>query len=373
MDIKKEVLSWEDLTTLELRAVYEQFGYQRYRMGKFEPYDIYLENRNFLKSETVLTFTDPSGRLMALKPDVTMSIVKNTQPDTVSQKLYYIENVFRMAPGGREYREIGQMGLEYIGANNAYAEAETILLALKSLETISPDYILSISHMGFMSAVLSSCGFDEATSLLAQNALRQKNLRELASIAAASGLSPEKKQLLLSAAGISRPVLQAIEQLRTLPLDSDMSAAIDELSAAVQALSAAGYADRVYFDFALINDMDYYNGIVFQGYIQGIPRTVLSGGRYDNLMRRFGKPQPALGFAVYLGELSRAFSQTNDYDTDILLIYGSSSPEAVMEKVSSLTRDGMSVRAEACDPGNIRAGKVFLFSDGQMTEVCSND
>ena len=105
MPVELERLAWEDKIKLTLRALYEQYGFRQYRMGKFEPYDMYYEHKDFLKSETVITFTDTAGRLMALKPDVTMSIVKGTQPDDDSRKLYYIENVFRMAPGSREYGE----------------------------------------------------------------------------------------------------------------------------------------------------------------------------------------------------------------------------------------------------------------------------
>ena len=72
-----------------LRALYEQYGYHLYRMAKFEPYDMYRENKNFLRGENIITFSNPNGVLMALKPDVTLSIVKNAKPDVKTQKLYY--------------------------------------------------------------------------------------------------------------------------------------------------------------------------------------------------------------------------------------------------------------------------------------------
>ncbi len=84
---------WE--LPLKLSYLYERRGYSRYRMGKFEPYDFYMENKQFLKSEGIITFTDAEGRLMALKPDVTMSILKSVAPDSGPRKLYYNESVFR--------------------------------------------------------------------------------------------------------------------------------------------------------------------------------------------------------------------------------------------------------------------------------------
>ena len=99
-------LPFREQLPLKLCSIYEQYGYKKYRMDKFELYDIYRENKSFLKYDGIITFTNPNGRLMALKPDVTMSIVKNTTDSSDSSKLYYNENVFRMKSGGTEYSEI---------------------------------------------------------------------------------------------------------------------------------------------------------------------------------------------------------------------------------------------------------------------------
>ena len=87
MEIETGRLPKDEQVPLLLRGLFEQRGYRRYRMSNFEAYDLYRENKNFLESEGIITFTDASGRLMALKPDVTMSIVKHTKPDAVSSKL----------------------------------------------------------------------------------------------------------------------------------------------------------------------------------------------------------------------------------------------------------------------------------------------
>lgn len=144
MEIETGRLPKDEQVPLLLRGLFEQRGYRRYRMSNFEAYDLYRENKNFLESEGIITFTDASGRLMALKPDVTMSIVKHTKPDAVSSKLYYVENVFRLAPQSGEYREISQMGLEFIGGQGGYAEAEAVELAVRSLAAIGPQSVLDV-------------------------------------------------------------------------------------------------------------------------------------------------------------------------------------------------------------------------------------
>ena len=94
MKYKKAKLKPDEKACLQLRGLYEQYGYKKYKMGKFEEYSLYAENKDFLGSDKVITFTDPDGRLLALKPDVTLSIIKNTNATSESnEKLYYLENV----------------------------------------------------------------------------------------------------------------------------------------------------------------------------------------------------------------------------------------------------------------------------------------
>ena len=156
-------LSKNEKAIYELRALYEHHGYSKYKMQKFEEYDLYADNKSFLKSDNVITFTDLSGKLMALKPDVTLSIAKNAlwKKDSF-QKVYYTENVYRGDKGAGEYKEIMQLGLEYIGDIDHYVMLEVLTLAAKSLESISGEYVMDISHMGFVAGLLESIGVREA-------------------------------------------------------------------------------------------------------------------------------------------------------------------------------------------------------------------
>ena len=151
----------EERITLRLRQLYERLNYRKFRMRKFEEYQLYADNKNFLKSENVITFHDLDGRLMALKPDVTLSIVKNTKADLAhTEKLYYIENVYRLSRHNHEYREISQMGLEYIGRVDGYAALEVVRLAMESLRVIDERFVLEFSHMGFVSGLLDNVNLD---------------------------------------------------------------------------------------------------------------------------------------------------------------------------------------------------------------------
>ena len=363
-------LTPEERIPLLLRSIYESYGYRRYTMGRFEPYDVYWQNRNFLKSEQVLTFSNFDGKLMALRPDVTVSIAKNIAADSVSAKLYYIENVFRQRQGSREYSEISQIGLENIGNDDVYSDGETLLLALKSLEQLSADYLLCLSHMGVISAVMDWCGLQDKRADDMLELLRQKNADGLRKLADSAGIDPDQTDLLVALARVSGEPKAVLEEINRLKQPENMSLSLARLADLNTLLCEAGYGNRLRLDFSVLCDLDYYNGLVFRGFIRQLPSAVLSGGRYDKLMARFDKPQPAIGFAVYWGEAERIFRSAPACDADILLLYGSSQAKDAMRIGDDLRRQGLSVRSEQSVPPDFRAKRTLRINrDGQTEEI----
>ena len=138
----------------QLNQLYEGYGYRKFRMSKFEDYDLYAQNKDFLKKGHIITFTDVDGSLKALKPDITLSIMKNNNGD--SEKVYYNENVYREMGG--IFKEILQVGVESVGQIDPYAEAEVIALAAKSLKLLSEDYVLDLSDVSFVRCLLGGMG-----------------------------------------------------------------------------------------------------------------------------------------------------------------------------------------------------------------------
>ena len=156
-------LSIPETIIFRLRSLYSRYGYTRFKMNKFEEYDLYANNKDFLISDGVLTFTDGNGKLMALKPDVTLSIVKNSRDqENTLQKLYYNENVYRVSRGALGFRELMQVGLECLGNVDTHCLAEVLTLAAKSLLTISSGSILDLSHLGLLDRLLAQTGVSEA-------------------------------------------------------------------------------------------------------------------------------------------------------------------------------------------------------------------
>lgn len=303
MEFALPALRPEEVVTLRLRALFEKQGYSLYRMGSFEEYDLYMQNRSFLSDEDIISFTGADGRLLALKPDVTLSIVKNT-PAGEQRRLYYTENVFRRSRQTGEYREIKQMGLEFIGGEGQQAETEVLQLALASLGAIGPA-ALDLSHMGVIEAVLACFETGEA-KLAAAEALRSKSPHAMQAAAEEAGLAPALAQTLAQLAGLSGPFEKTLPVAQRLAAEIPGAAlALGQLADLYGSLTGRRQAE-IRLDFSVKGDTDYYNGLVFQGYVKGVPRSVLAGGRYDNLLCRFNKQQGALGFALYLDELGRS-------------------------------------------------------------------
>lgn len=335
----------EETVISQLAELYESYGYSYYKVSRFEEYDLYARNRNFLSGGQILNFNDADGRLMALKPDVTLSIVKNTKDDEGMKKIYYKENIYRVPRSGSGFKEIMQSGLECIGDIDRYATGEVIMLAASSLESVSSEYILDISHIGITAGILESTADETADAIL--KAMSEKNAPMLEKICEKDRLPQEKKQLLEQLIRLYEPIGTGIERLKNMELPKECREAVTELEELCDVLKLYGIDKNIYLDFSIICDTDYYNGIFFKGFIAGIAESVLSGGRYDNLMRRMGKKSGAIGFAVYLNQLENLEAKTDRYDADVLITYSEGSDmKKIIEAAGSCIAAGKSVRVQ---------------------------
>ena len=304
MELDLDILRPQERLSLQLRLLYERAGFGQYRMGRFEEYGLYQQNRRFLTSDQVITFTDLDGRLLALKPDVTLSIAKNAQfEEGGCGRFYYAENVYRPSQESHTFQEISQMGLECIGAVDDAAAAQTASLAWQSLALTGRDFVLEASHMGFVTGLLDAVGAPEAVRPKLLSCVRDRNLHELKAAAEEAGLSRQGTDALCRLDSLAGDWEAVLAQAEPIALNAAMGAALEELRTLCGALAAQGQSLRL--DLSLVNDMEYYNGLVLQGYVAGLPRAVLKGGRYDPLAEQFRPGAKAIGFALYMGELDR--------------------------------------------------------------------
>lgn len=342
--------SQDERVVQRLRELYRCYGYTQYKMSKFEPYDLYVRNKSFLVSENILTFTDADGRLMALKPDVTLSIVKNAREGAGLQKVYYCENVYRTSPMTRGFREIMQTGLECVGEIDLVAMGEVLLLAARSLEAISENYLLDVSHLGFVAGLLDAAGVEEGDRVRLLELMGEKNVSTLERLCRELGLDPEASEDLCQLTALYGPPRELLPVLEEMVRGERMGEALGELRAVCDLVPE----EHLRLDFSVVNDMDYYNGFIFRGYLPGLPSGVLSGGRYDNLLHQMGRGDGAIGFAVYMNLLERLEKPKPGFDADLLLLYGDDTPAgAVFQEAELCRRMGQSVRVERQPPAGL--------------------
>ncbi len=338
----ENILTEEERVSLELRSLYQKYGYLPYKMSRFEGYDLYVANKEFLVGDGAITFNDTDGRLLALKPDVTLSILKNDGEEGEKRKVYYDENVYRISPKTRHFKEIRQVGLECLGDIGGYDVFETVFLAAESLAKISENFLLCISHLGLVSALLEEVG-GEAFAKQAMGYLAEKNAHEGEALCARYGVDSRVLKGLISAYGVSGKVLPKIKPLCQSGKAREAYATLENLCLA---LAKTKYADKILVDFSVGGDMHYYDDILFKGFIEGVGEGILSGGRYDKLLQRLGKNSGAIGFAVSLDALDGFGKQTPSVVDVLLLCDKNTSEERIANEVQALVSSGKSVRVQ---------------------------
>lgn len=362
----------DELIRLRLRGLFERRGFRRARVNKFEDYALYVENKNFLHSDNIITFMDMDGKLLALKPDVTLSIVRGVpnRPLPVPEKLYYIDEVYRLSRKNREYKVHKQIGVELIGQEDGFSNIEVVDLALQSLSMIGESFVLDISHLGFISGFMDSLALSEAAKKQVLAGIHSKSGHDVAAALTQAGVSQENVNRALTLCGLYGRFPDILPRAKDLIVCGQMQDAYDELSRLGEVMRPAGGAGRMNLDFSVVNDLDYYNGLIFSGYVEGVPKAALTGGRYDNLMRKMGKQSGAIGFAVSLGDIAAYLRTGRANDVDLLLLY----PEdcdyaALLEAVREKNEQGLSVRLERADCDLSQAG----FTWGTLCRFDGND
>ncbi len=361
----------DELTVLKLRKLYEERGFNKFRMSKFESYDFYAKNKDFLVGNRIITFTDLNGKLMALKPDVTLSIVKNADNTADRQKLYYTENVYRESKDIHEFKEISQVGLEVLGDIDLFQTVEIITLAVKSLLELDENAILEISHMGYTEGLLDCLTSDIHLRSELHKLFKEKNSHDLIKLAESNSLPKSPVNTAVDIMSCKSSNDETIENALANALNSRMQDAVKEVSAIFSLLKKSGLDKHIRIDFSVTDDPGYYNGILMHGYVHSIPRDVLSGGRYDSLMTKMGKDKTqAMGFAIYFDALDRKLHIKNKIGTDVIVVYNENSDiNSLADFCNRLESDGISYNAVAQMPKNCENSKIYYIEGSDVKEV----
>ena len=288
-----------------VRGCFARWGYQEVIPPTFEFYENLSIGASAELKEAMYRFLDQKGRTLALRADFTPQMARMAATKLFDQPMplrcSYVGSLFRYEePQAGRKREFTQAGIELIGADTAEADAEVVALSIAALEALElRSFQVNLGQMAFFRNLTRGLPGEAVVAI--RDAIDHKNQARLLDAVDQAGLAPGQSKLLKRLPGlIGGPDLleQARELSAGLDEDGGAHAALERLAEVYRLLEAYGVADRVILDLSEVRGMDYYTGITFRGVAPGLGWPVLSGGRYDELIARFGRPLAAIGFGI---------------------------------------------------------------------------
>ena len=334
-----------------LRQLFETNAFREVMTPGFEFYDVFDANAGDFPQESMYKLVDGKGRLLVVRPDSTIPIARLTatklQGHRLPIRLYYAQRIYRSRPtmSGRS-DEAMQMGVELIGSGSPKADLEVLTTAAQSLDSCGvADYRMEIGHIGIYKQLMEGLDVSGQVKEDIRSSIESKNYAALNDLLDGIGESPIAGVLKkLPALFGGREVFSQARTLFEIVHDPDLEASLDYLEEIYQSLEALGLGDRVMVDFGMVNQAEYYTGIIFRGYTAAVGEPVLSGGRYDRLCGSFGESLAAVGFAVDVDSIANVLLDRGEIRADCprLLVFGDR--ESVSSSLSyfrQLTRQGI--------------------------------
>lgn len=301
--------------------LFKEHNYRKVMTPTIEYFDVFKSDNTGIEPEEMFKMSDSKGRTTVLRPDNTMPIarlVATRLNDTqLPVRLYYNQSVFVRAKdlAGRP-SEIAQSGVELIGDGSIDADIEVIKMAVECLKRCDLNsFKIEIGNAAFFNSILNKMDIDSTEKADIINLIEAKNYAALGDLLDKIGDTDETKIIrrlprLFGDAGV-------IDEARRLYSNPDSDNALEYLKDVYSRLCNAGLKDYIIIDLGLVNRSNYYTGVIFHGYAEGSGITVLSGGRYDNLLEEFGMSAPAIGFAVEVSALCEAIREVINVERPI--------------------------------------------------------
>ena len=357
-------MSKKDLVLLNIRKMYDSYGYKKISLPSFEEYDLYNENKDFI-DRNVLTVMSPNGKLLALRPDITLSVAKKVSKDQSLKysKIYYQENTYNLTKYFG-YEEDEQLGIELIGKESMFLDFEIINLAVKSLDIINKKSMIVLSHAGFISSIFENFDLEYEIKEQILDCINRKNSHDIQKILKRNEhISENVKKLIYKIPELSGNLENIEKELLKYEINGNTKKILSELKQLNSLLMKFYKKSKIIFDFSVVKNLNYYNGIILQGYIEGFPNVILTGGRYDKLFEKFGVDTGAVGFAILTDGLKGYYKDTDKKDFEILIAYDNSDFEKLVEIVNDFQKKGLRVRTENIENLGESDFEIFNFDE----------
>ncbi len=371
----------------KIRGLFRTYGYLEVETPTLEFYDVFASNTELTPQETMFKFFDQQGRILVLRPDTTIPIArlaatkcKDTQ---FPLKLFYVANSFKYNEmGGGKQREFTQAGVEIIGAGNPEADAEVISSAIKAVKSTGLEsFQIDIGQVEFFKGLMEETGLSEQDTEQMRVLIDRKDYLGIEELVKAHDIREDLKELILSLPGLFGS-LDVIDRVEKITVNERSLKALENLRQVLQILDDYGLSKYVSVDLGMVQSLNYYTGIIFRGFTYGVGFPILSGGRYNSLVEKFGEGRPATGFSLGINMIMMALDRQKISEgkprIDSLICYEREGRKTAFKVCEELRAQGLNVEIDITNNDNEKIkeyaankgiGGIIRILDNEKIEV----
>ena len=328
------------------------YGYRDIQTPTFEFFDVFSKEVGTTPSKELYKFFDKEGNTLVLRPDFTPSIArcaaKYFMDENVPIRFCYQGNTFTNTSELQgKLKESTQMGAELIGDASVQADAEMIAMTIEALSHAGlSDFQISVGNLEYFKGICAEAGLDEDTELELRDYISGKNYFGAEELLERIHVEQKDKELLLKVSELFG-TSAILEDAKNAATNERSEHAIERLEKVYRVLCAYGVDKYVSFDLGMLSKYNYYTGIIFKGYTYGVGDAIVKGGRYDNLLGRFGKDAPAIGFMIVVDDLLAAMSRQGvvipDVDDYVKMYYQEEDFAVKLQEAKQMRASGRKV------------------------------
>ena len=336
----------------KIHRVFHQYGYEDIETPTFEYFEVFSREVGTIPSKELYKFFDREGNTLVLRPDFTPSVSRACatyfSPDKEPVSLCYTGNTFINNTSYRGHlKETTQMGVERIGDESADADAELLAMTVECLLAAGlTEFQVSVGQVDYFKSLLQEADLEEEAEERLRSLISQKNYFAVEDLVKEQNL-PES----LEKAFRELPHLfgssEVLAKARSLTENKCAIAAVERLEEIYEILKIYGYEKYVSFDLGMLSKIQYYTGIIFQAYTYGIGEPVVKGGRYNELLKHFGKPAASIGFVIVVDSLLMALSRQKikvmEDEAPLILTYTEKNRREAILEAQRLRKEGTCV------------------------------
>lgn len=346
-----------------IHGKFKNFGYQDIQTPLFEYFDVFSREIGTTPSKELYKFFDKEGNTLALRPDFTPSMArcaaKYFMEETFPIRFCYAGNTFtNISSLQGKLCEVTQMGAELIGDGSVEADAEMIAMLIECLKSAGLlQFQVTIGQADYFRGLCEAAGLPEETELALRENVSGKNIFGVEDILKEQSIAEEYREAFLRITELFGSV-EVLHKAEELASNERSLKAVERLKQLYGLLTVYGVQQYISFDFGMLSKYHYYTGVTFRAYTYGVGDAIVKGGRYDNLLKTFGKDAPAVGFVVVLDDLMTALASQrialSVEEKHAVVVYEKAAFAEALARANELRGDGVCVEMMQKNAGKTR-------------------